>query len=134
MKPHVVGMPVTPAAWIFGIAVPCEIFGRYREGLPKPWYDLRICAPPGPPVHVSNGFISDTRYGYDELARADTVIVTAMADTHEPPAELIAAVQAAHRNGARIVSLCTGAFVLAAAGILDGRPATTHWFHARELA
>ena len=63
------------------------------------------------------------------------MIVTAVQDVgEEPPADLVAAVKAAHRGGARIVSLCTGVFVLAAAGILDGRPATTHWLHASELA
>ena len=135
MKRHLVALAVTPDAPIFELGIPCEIFGRHREGLPEPWYDLRICTPPGPPVPVSNGFVPDTAHGYDVLVQADTVIVTPLCDIREEPLpELVAAVKAAHRNGARIVSLCTGAFVLAAAGILDGRPATTHWFRASELA
>ncbi|HEY3682213.1 MAG TPA: helix-turn-helix domain-containing protein [Streptosporangiaceae bacterium] len=134
MTPHRVALTVTEGAPIFEIAIACEIFGRERSGLPDPWYDLRVCAPSGPPVHTGSGFVPDTRDGYDVLPGADTVIIAALADPPaEPPAELIAAVRAAHANGARIVSLCTGAFVLAAAGILDDRPATTHWAYADDL-
>jgi AraC family transcriptional regulator, transcriptional activator FtrA len=135
MRRHLVGVAVTADAPIFELAIPCEIFGRYRPGLPDLGYDVRICAPPGPPVHVSAGFVPDTPDGYDLLERADTVIVSALRDAREePPADLVAAVKAAYRNGGRIVSLCSGAFVLAAAGILDGRPATTHWLYADEMA
>jgi transcriptional regulator GlxA family with amidase domain len=135
MDRRVVALAVTADAPIFELAIPCEIFGRRRAGLPEPWYDLRICAPSGPPVSTGSGFIPYTPYGYDFLELAGTVVVSALGDNHaEPPAELVASVAAAHRNGARVVSLCSGAFVLAAAGILDGRPATTHWNYAAELA
>lgn len=134
MARHLVAVAVTAGAPIFEIGIPCEIFGRRRVELPDLGYDLRICAPSGPPVRTGGGFVPDTPDGYELLERADTVIVPALRDpAEEPPAELVAAVSAAHRNGARIVSLCSGAFVLAAAGILDGRPATTHWVYADEF-
>jgi AraC family transcriptional regulator, transcriptional activator FtrA len=135
MERHLVAVAVTAGAPIFELAIPCEIFGRYRPGMPDLRYDLRICVPPGPAVRTGAGFVADTPDGYDVLEMADTVIVCALRDVREePPAELVAAVRAAHRGGARVVSLCSGAFVLAAAGILDGRPATTHWLHADEMA
>jgi AraC family transcriptional regulator, transcriptional activator FtrA len=135
MVQHRVALAVTEGAPVFELAIPCEVFGRLRAGLPEPWYDLRLCAPSGVPTPVSNGFAAAAPDGYDALTRAGTVVVTAVRDTQEEPApELVAAIKAAHRGGARIVSLCTGAFVLAAAGLLDGRPATTHWNHADELA
>jgi AraC family transcriptional regulator, transcriptional activator FtrA len=80
-------------------------------------------------------FVSEAPDTYDTLVRADTVIVPAVRDVHEEaPAALVEAVTLAHASGARVASLCSGAFVLAAAGLLEGRKATTHWLYTDELA
>ena len=135
---HLVAVAVTRGAAIFEVAIPCEIFGRSRPGMPDLGYVVRVCNPPEhavSAVHASDGFLADTTDGYEVFAEADTVIVPAIRDVYEEPqAELVAAVKDAHGRGARVASLCSGAFVLAAAGILDGRAATTHWQYAEELA
>jgi AraC family transcriptional regulator, transcriptional activator FtrA len=131
---HRVAVAATQGAPIFEMAIPCEVFSNIRDDLADPWYDLVVCAPSAG-VRTQAGFAPSTEYGFDALADADTVVVPACANVHDvAPPDLVDAVRAAYDDGARIVSLCSGAFVLAAAGILDGRPATTHWRYAGLLA
>ncbi|MFB9680904.1 helix-turn-helix domain-containing protein [Streptosporangium vulgare] len=127
-----VALALYDEALLFEAAAACEVFGVDR-GLADPWYDFRAC---GPRQARLGGWLRvDTPHGLDALADADTVIVPACGDVDAaPPADLVDAVRAAHDRGARLVSLCTGAFVLAAAGVLDGRRATTHWEHTAALA
>ena len=116
----------------FELAMACEVFGSAPDAVRDPWYDVSVCGTR--PVRAGR-FLLEPDCGLDRLARAGTVIVPALADVNEnPPAALIEAVRAAHEAGARVVSLCTGAFVLAAAGLLNGLCATTHWAHSEQLA
>lgn len=133
-RAHRVAVAVTEQAPIFELAVPCEVFGIDRPELADPWYDLQVCSV-DPDTTVAAGFVASAAATMTELAQADTVIVPACASVHtHPPSALVEAVRDAYEAGARIAGICSGAFVLAAAGILDGRRATAHWMHADELA
>ncbi|TAD89067.1 MAG: transcriptional regulator FtrA [Alphaproteobacteria bacterium] len=109
----------------FGLAV--EVFGLPRPELPE-WYSFEVAALDPGPMRATGGIrvVADT--GLEGLERADTVIIPGWRGIDAAvPEDLVAAVQAAHRRGARVMSLCSGIVVLGAAGVLDGRRATTHW-------
>jgi transcriptional regulator GlxA family with amidase domain len=131
---HTVAAVVTDGMSPFEFGVACEVFGIDRSELGVPWYRFLVCAVEPGPVSTATGFTIVAPHGLDALARADTIVVTPPGTDADPPPALLKALVRAHRRGKRLMTLCTGALVLAAAGLLDGRSATTHWRHAEELA
>lgn len=116
----------------FGCAV--EVFGLPRPELGASWYRFVTCAVEPGPLRAIGGFNVMPQAGLDTLASAGTIIIPGWKGADSPPSqELIDALRSAYDSGARLVTICSGVFVLAAAGLLDGHRVTTHWRYADKL-
>src|SRR5215472_1341891 len=120
------------------LGVVCEVFGTDRTAEGLPGYDFAVVAGEPGTLRSEVGFTLGSCAPLDRLRSADLVVVPAPGDERRArddwPAPLLAELRAAVARGARVLSVCTGAFVLAAAGLLDGRRCTTHWMYAADLA
>jgi transcriptional regulator GlxA family with amidase domain len=128
-------VPVLDGVFAFELGVLCEVFGIDRPDDPElPTFDFALCTPTPGPVRTMSGFDLLVEHGLDRIAAADLVALPAIQRGADVPPELVDALRAAVARGARVMSVCSGAFVLGAAGLLDGRDCTTHWTYAAELA
>lgn len=117
----------------FGCVV--ELFALQRPELSVPWYEFAVCSAERGSLRAAGGIRISAPHSLRLLDRADTIVIPGWRDAHEPPPPaLVRKIRAAYDRGARLCSICSGVFVLAAAGVLDGKSATTHWRYADMLA
>ncbi|MBY0422091.1 MAG: DJ-1/PfpI family protein [Parvularculaceae bacterium] len=119
---------------LFEFAVAVEAFGLPRPELGPDWYRLRVASLDPPPLRATSGVTVSVDGGLDLLAEADVIVLPGWKSlVDDPPTELLSALRRAHERGARLVSICSGVFALAATGLLDGLRATTHWKYVDRL-
>ncbi|MDP9840648.1 AraC family transcriptional activator FtrA [Neorhizobium huautlense] len=118
----------------FEFGIVAEIFGLARPEMGEDWYRFASCAVEEGPLRAHGGFLITPDHGPELIQKADIVIVPGWRGIDEPlPQSLIDLLRKAHQRGARLASICSGAFVLAATGLLNGATATTHWRYADAL-
>ncbi|MEP6599656.1 MAG: helix-turn-helix domain-containing protein [Actinomycetota bacterium] len=122
-----------PGVGAFELGVACEGFGEDRSDQGVPRCDFAVVSIDDRPVPTSNGWSVTTPHRLDRADEADLVVVPACDTSLEQPGEVLDVLRRAVDRGARVMSICSGAFVLGAAGLLDGRRCTTHWFYADAL-
>lgn len=132
---HTVAALIYDAVNPFELGVATDIFGFERPELDVPWYRFLICADEPRPIRSSVGLLLTTPYTLEDAKTADTIIVPGSRPGMVPVSEaLLETLRHSYQRGVRLIALCTGTFLLAAAGLLDGRCVTTHWAWAAQLA
>ena len=134
-KPHLVVAVAYDRLCTFEFGCTVELFGLPRPELDVAWYDFAVCAAERGPIRATGGIAVQVPHSLRLLDRADTIVIPGWRDPNEtPPPALLRKLRDAHDRGARLCSICSGVFVLAAAGVMRGKRATTHWKYADLLA
>jgi AraC family transcriptional activator FtrA len=135
MPRHLVAAVVYDRLCTFEFGCTVELFALPRPELNVPWYDFAVCAAERGPIRATGGIAMQVSHSLRLLERADTIVIPGWRDADEaPPEGLLRKLRQAYERGARLCSICSGVFVLAAAGVLDGKRATTHWKYVDRLA
>lgn len=134
-KHHLVATVAYDRLCTFEFGCTVELFALQRPELDVPWYDFAVCAAERGPMRATGGISIQVPHSLRLLDRADTIIIPGWRNVDEaPPMDLVRRLRRAFGRGARLCSICSGVFVLAAAGVLDGKRVTTHWKYVARLA
>lgn len=134
-SPHRVAAVAYDRLCTFEFGCTVELFALPRPELDVPWYDFAVCAAERGPIRATGGIAMKVSHSLRLLERADTIVIPGWRDADEPPPpQLLRKLRQEYARGARLCSICSGVFVLAAAGVLTGKRATTHWKYVDRLA